>query len=266
MLGKRFPEKAFRVINAGIPGFDTSQSIPNLALRVMPFMPDIVIIYHAYNDLKAIDKDRIFRPDYSHIHTRPYGFYKEPSLLTKMLNKSMFYVRTRNRARENDKILEGKNDAEESVSKVKKLSSIPEIAKQTFQQHVRVLVNIARAGGSKVILSTFATLNDPSMDYSKQENFQSLTESQKKGLANLPHFTPGLTLEGIFHGFDSYNEILRNVAIEENCMLVDNARAVPHEDRYFVDRVHFSESGAELMANNLYPHIVQLLKEKQLVE
>lgn len=83
LIQRHFPEKAIRVINAGTPGFDTSQSIGNLALRVMPFHPDIVIIYHAYNDLKAVRLDKIFKTDYSHIHTAPYGFHKEPGLLTK---------------------------------------------------------------------------------------------------------------------------------------------------------------------------------------
>ena len=39
-------------------------------------------------------------PDYSHVHTTPYGFHKKPSLLTRALYKSMFYVRVRNQLRE----------------------------------------------------------------------------------------------------------------------------------------------------------------------
>ena len=64
LLRNRFPDHTITVINAATPGFDTSQSIGNLALRVMPFEPDVVIVYHAYNDLKMIRTDRPFKPDY----------------------------------------------------------------------------------------------------------------------------------------------------------------------------------------------------------
>ena len=52
LLQSEFPDKQVTVINAGIPGFNTAQSIGNLTLRVLRFSPDVVIIYHAYNDLK----------------------------------------------------------------------------------------------------------------------------------------------------------------------------------------------------------------------
>ena len=79
-------------------------------------------------------------------------------------------------------------------------------------------------------------------------------------------FAPGLTLEGIFKGFSRYNDVIRNIAAEEKCELVDNAIDLPHEDKYFVDRVHFSEAGAEFMANNIYSTIVQVLSDSRLLQ
>ena len=69
-------------------------------------------------------------------------------------------------------------------------------------------------------------------------------------MKDLYDFTPGLTIEGIFKGFRQYNKILHDVAIEEKTGWVDNANLIPHEDQYFVDRVHFSSLGAKLMAEN----------------
>ncbi len=265
-LQKNFPNKRFRIINAGVPGFDTSQSVANLALRVMPFKPDIVIIYHAYNDLKAIQKNIAFRPDYSHIHTQPYGFHKEPNFILKMLNKSMFYVRMRNKKLEANKITSKLEKLNDLMATANRTSSIPKYAEHAFEQHMRILINIARAGGSKVILSTFATLHDPKLDYTKPEIFYSLSDFQKQELVSLGYFTPGLTLEGIFNGFSRYNDVIRKIAAEENCALVDNAIYLPHAKQYFVDRVHFSESGAELMANNIYSTIVQILSDSRLLQ
>ncbi len=265
-LQKNFPNKHFRIINAGVPGFDTSQSVTNLALRVMPFKPDIVIIYHAYNDLKAIQKNIAFRPDYSHIHTIPYGFHKEHNFILKMLNKSMFYVRMRNKKREINSVLSKLDGLYDPMTATNRISSIPKFAEHTFEQHIRILINIARAGGSKVILSTFATLHEPKLDYTKPETIHSLSDFQKQNLGSLLDFAPGLTLEGIFKGFSRYNDVIRNIAAEEKCVLVDNAIDLPHEDKYFVDRVHFSEAGAEFMANNIYSTIVQVLRDSRLLQ
>jgi len=183
-----------------------------------------------------------------------------------MLNKSMLYVRMRNNRQQANKTLSKLERLNEPMALSSRTSSIPKFAEYTFEQHLRILINIARAGGSKVILSTYATLHDPKLDYSKPETIRSLSDFQKQNLGSLLHFTPGLTLEGIFDGISRYNDVIRNIAAEEKCVLVDNAIDLPHADKYFVDRVHFSEAGAEFMANNIYSTIVQVLSASRLLQ
>ena len=74
---------------------------------------------------------------------------------------------------------------------------------------------IARAGGAKVILSSFATLHDPKLDYSDAKIISRLTNFQKAELGSLLYFTPGLQVSAIFKGIQQYNEILRIIAQEE---------------------------------------------------
>ena len=264
LVQKELPEQKVRVINAGIPGFDTAQSIGNLALRVMPFQPDLVIIYHAYNDLKAVRKNVPFQPDYSHIHTTPYGYHKKPHFLIQWLDHSMFYVRLRNQYRdylqEMQKIEELKN---ERLGKSNRLNQIPQEAVATFEQHLSSLVFIARASGAKVVLSSFATLNDPHLDYFNPEVFKPLSELQKQELYALMHFTPGLSVKAIFEGINLYNEVLQKIAVQKQTGWVDNASGVPHEDEYFVDRVHFSKEGAAQMAENFLPVVLEKLGHKK---
>ncbi len=254
LVQQALPAKTFRIINAAVPGFDTSQSVGNLALRVMPFKPDVVIIYHAYNDMKAVQADGGFKPDYSHIHNTPYGYHERPLFLIRWLNQSMFYVRMRNSYRE-FKNVETRND---SLLGGNRLASIPSEAEASFGQHVRSLIGIARTGGAKVVLSSFATLHDPGRDYS--DSSTRVTELQGKELKYLLHFTPGLTMEGIFEGFNRYNSLLRKIADQEKVGWVDNAALVPHKDEYFVDRVHFSKAGAAEMAKNFLPAVLEQLK------
>ena len=58
--------------------------------------------------------------------------------------------------------------------------------------------------------------------------------------------------------------MLKKVAGLEKYTLVDNANLIPHEDEYFVDRVHLSDLGATHMAQNLYPEVVKLLQSDNL--
>ncbi len=258
IVQQSFPDRKVRVINAGIPGYDTAQSIGNLSLRVMPYKPDIVIIYHGYNDLKALSKDVEFKPDYSHIHTVPYGYRKEPPAYTLLLNNSMFYVRARNKYRER---IARKMEIDR-LRGTNLINEIPAQAGETFEQHIRAMAAVARGGGAQVVLSSFATLHNLQLDYADQEVLKALTPRQAEELFYLLKFTPGLTLEAIIQGLADNNVILERVAADLNTGWVDNAGLVPHEDRFFVDRVHFSRDGAELLGGNFAPEVIRLLKNE----
>jgi len=256
LLQQALPGNTIRVINAGIPGFDTAQSIGNLALRVMPFDPDVVVIYHAYNDLKAIRSNIAYNPDYSHVHPRPYGFHEEPPWFLRLLNRCMFYVRTRNKYRQLSALSTpaGAKDGNE------RLGAVPLLAARTFEQHLQSLVAIAQAGGAKVVLSTYATLHDLQRDYSDSDVVGALSAMRNEELHALAHFTPGLTLNGIVEGIKEYNKIIESVAKYNNAGWVDNARLIPHQTEYFVDRVHFTSRGAARMAENLLPAVLAQLR------
>lgn len=259
LVQKAYPDKKIRIINAGIPGFNTVQSIGNLALRVMPFKPDIVIVYHAYNDLKAIRKDLPFKFDYSHIHPEPYGFQKPPNFVLRCLENSMLYVRTRNLVRTH-KLNLAQNHSNLPNDR---LAAIPIVAEHAFEAHIRTLTAIARSGGATVLLSSFATLHDPGLNWESQQDLTvKLSDFQKACLGGLYQFTPGLTVPAIFKGFKRYNSILEKVAHDVGTIWVDNGNQVPHNDQFFVDRVHFSAAGAERMAQNIAPHIIEFLRKQ----
>ena len=50
-LRQGWPGKKFDYVNAGVPGYTVRTSLKNLQLRVAPLELDIIIIYHATNDL-----------------------------------------------------------------------------------------------------------------------------------------------------------------------------------------------------------------------
>ena len=142
-----------------------------------------------------------------------------------------------------------------------KLTFIPEQAVQTFEQHMRSLIAVAKSENAIVVIPSFATLHDPHLKYSRHEVFEQLSELQKKELGSLTHFIPGLTLETVFDGINQFNKVLRQISFEAGVLWIDNASLIPHEGKYFVDRVHFTKEGADRMARNLFPAIVDRLEQ-----
>ena len=67
----------------------------------------------------------------------------------------------------------------------------------------------------------------------------------------------GLIASSFWRG---YNKIIKAVAKRNNTGWVDNARLVPHQTEYFVDRVHFTSRGAARMAENLLPAVLAQLR------
>jgi hypothetical protein len=56
-----------------------------------------------------------------------------------------------------------------------------------------------------------------------------------------------------------HNDVTRRVASEEGVLLIDLARELPKDSRFFYDFLHFSNAGAErvgqIVATHLLPHV-----------
>lgn len=262
MVERAMPGKTVRAINAGIPGFDTAMSIGNLALRVLPFSPDVVVIYHAYNDLKAIGGKTPFQPDYANLHSHPFGCGPEPNAMVQLLHRSMAYVRVRNQYRRYRRKVAFEKGLVKDGGDGGRLDKIPQEAVDAFSQHIRSMVAISQSCGARVILLSFATLHNLSLDLNSAATFRRLSKRKKVELVAMAQFIPGLTIQAIFDGLRRYNQTLRQIAADEHTGWLDAAHHIAHDERFFVDRVHFSSEGAREMARHLAPVVLACLKEK----
>ena len=262
LLQREIPDKSVRVINAGVPGFHTSQSIVNLALRVLPFRPDVIVVYHGYNDLKAVGPTHDFKPDYSHIHSVPYGYHEKPNIMLRLLNHSMFFVRTRNAYQENARYKAFVDGLRNPGSDPGRLEDIPPEAGIAFEQHIRALVGLSRSEASRIVLLSFATLHDPMLNYADRSAYEGMSMYRLKELFHVTSFTPGLTIQGVFNGINGFNAILKEVAETEQTGWVDMAGLISNHDAYFIDRIHFSRAGAGQMAQYLLPVVLAELQKQ----
>ena len=50
-LQKTYPQVTFDFLNAGVPGYSTKESLITLESRVAQMNPDVIVVYHATNDI-----------------------------------------------------------------------------------------------------------------------------------------------------------------------------------------------------------------------
>lgn len=62
----------------------------------------------------------------------------------------------------------------------------------------------------------------------------------------------GLTGTEYFKKLSFYNETMKKVAAEKDISLIDLASLLPHNSKYYIDDMHFSDAGAEKIAEILY--------------
>jgi lysophospholipase L1-like esterase len=65
-----------------------------------------------------------------------------------------------------------------------------------------------------------------------------------------------ISLSSVAKGMDAFNNVTKNVAVENNVPFVDLASVLPKTRDYFFDDFHWSEKGHKVAADALYRFIV----------
>ena len=65
LFSLEYPKKNIKVINCGFGGWTSAEILINFLLKVFSYSPDIIIIYHAHNDIPSYLTPN-FQNDYSH--------------------------------------------------------------------------------------------------------------------------------------------------------------------------------------------------------
>jgi len=153
-LRRRFANDRIEVLNAGLTGSTVAESFHRMVTQVLPIDPDMVVIYHAFNDLFP----RIFNnysEDYYHFRrndpnnppglTRSYVY----RLALRALSPAMFH--------EN-------NNQQRQVWRVENLPATDtdraqnfiDSSNDAFKFHLDNMVKLVRANDRHAVLATFA--------------------------------------------------------------------------------------------------------------
>ena len=242
-LAARFPERRYEVQNLGLDWYTTQHTLSNYLFRAKDFKPDIVILYHAINDLcRSFSPGRLAwgsaRRDYSHyfgpiariaLGSRRYGTLPQPRIAALLTSDLLFSDLRRPRPRQ-----------------VEAFASLA-----PFTRNLDSLARIIPADGVKLVLATQGSLYREDLNAAEQGTLWMNAQlcEQDGAYPDLPSMAKGMAL---------FNDATRRVAGRHSIPLVDLARALPKDLEHFLDDCHTTPKSnsriAELILEGLLQH------------
>ena len=223
MMNRRL-QADVEVLNFGVNGWTSAESLVNYALVVSHYQPDFVVIHHAVNDVWP----RLYpgyRSDFTHYRV-PWQDAQLSSWDKGLIAWSTLWAAVRIQDRDLVGIRERviRRESGQPVELGRELSP------QTiygYRANLQRLCRLVKADGAVPVLMT--------MPYSAEAG----------GLGS-----PWLTL--LETGTEEHNEIIRGVAQDEEALLADAAyvfQSDPDEhDKFFIDYVHLRAAGNRVKA------------------
>ncbi len=221
------PDLRIEVVNAGVPGYTVSHSRINLEERVLALDPDLIVVYHAANDLSAIQKlycsSRQVDNKRATALTRVAEWLSRHSLLYRKVAKNVNVQ------------LAGRDTA-------RRLDHLPEPAVAEFRSILSALVDDCRRAGIPVVLCTVAT-------HFRADQPPAV---RRRAAGTSLYYNRYLTVDALIDAFERFNSAIREVAVQAGAPCADVFSAVPGTPVYFGDSIHFSDEGTRLVADCLH--------------
>ncbi|MEM7309910.1 MAG: SGNH/GDSL hydrolase family protein [Planctomycetota bacterium] len=222
----------FEVMNCGVSGWTTAESLVSWFLTLQDFRPDVVIVHHAVNDVMPRNSPG-FTPDYRHWR----GTWNEPHFgpfERTLIRFSDVYARY---------VVKNRAPTLASMSTIRQPGELP------FREHGKLPAETAHAYRRNLIAIG--------------QSVETLGATMC--LMTMPTKPPATPkAQAVFYyGIAEHNEIQRQLAAERGWLLVDAAQQFPvypglKPDEVFLDLVHLTRAGntakaalagAELMRN-----------------
>ena len=212
----------FQVINCASGGHNSAELLIRFALQVIDLKPDLIIIYHGYNDIRSYLTPGI-KGDYSHsrrsIGEVYWKYYLVSAIPTFGLNSLNFLIRKY-------LVSNVRNSLLDQVSRgVVDLSVNPAIGLEMYRRNLQTVISLAKSHNIEVILSTFCHY---------------LHKDIQKDKTHLRYHE----IVG------QENTILRELSKINEVQLVDNAVNFEYSDDMFVDSIHFTPKGMKQLAKS----------------
>jgi lysophospholipase L1-like esterase len=223
-LEEKLPGVSIDYVNGGVPGYTAVNSLTNLETRIAPLDPDVVVIYHATNDLSKDTRELAIEAGIQRANlATEESWLGRYSLLWHLVEKNLALMNFEQKSTEMLPL---------------DLSTIGE----GFRRDLIEIVETARASGvQQVVLVTFSI--------QLRENMDEL--QQTAAMTTARYYMPYLSVHSVLAGFKRYNEIIREVAKQTGAILIENENSIPGDPRHFADSVHFKDMGSQKQAERI---------------
>jgi hypothetical protein len=221
-LRRASPGVEFDLVNGGAAAYSSEESLLNLAHRVGPLEPDVIVIYHATNDLVVESRRRALALGLYRLEEHAPSRLGEHWLSYYLAEKNLRHLLRR--------------DAGEAGH----MPFEPALL-EPFQRRLTELVHAAQARAAVVVLVTFAT----------QLRAEQPPEVQRAAAASSLGYMPFFDVPDLLAGYAEANRIVRAVAAETGVVLVEGEESIPGDGEHFADTVHFRDPGLRLQAERV---------------
>ena len=222
---------SLEVNNCGQGGYNSADILVRFILQLLDTKPDMVILYHAYNDIRAYLTPE-FKSDYSHARKNLSETYWKFYLASKIPNFKLSFIdylinnllggNVRNSLLNHV----NKGDLDQTINPNKGL--------ETYKRNIQCIIDICKSNDIQIILSTYCHFLYEDI---KDDNLHILYKSIVK----------------------KENNIIRALAKENGLELVDNANLVTNDEKYFVDSIHFTPAGMGFIARNIANKVTTII-------
>ncbi len=222
---------AVEVINAGVPGHSSSDSMGRLFAEGHHFAPDVVLFYHGWNDIKDLsDRRTLLR------RRKPWKASSDPRRTPSgpidrwWMTRSVAYGQLRGRW-----MTYRYGDGERAPLRDLELGSeLAPTALAQLRMDVATFVDVARNAGAEPILVHQATLVSADLDEAARERI-------RYDYVRLDHAT-------VVEAYRQIDRILIEVAEAKGVTRIDPREELNGRPGYFRDHVHLTLSGSEELA------------------
>jgi len=215
------------VNNCGTGGYNSADILIRFLLQTIETKPDLIIIYHAYNDIKSY-LTKNFQSDYSHSRKNlgeEYQKFRANTQIPDIPLKFYNYLIQKwfpNNIRSSILEVISKGDFD--------LNSNCKEGLKVFKRNLQNLVYVCKKNNIDVILSSFCFYLHPSV---KENNLH------KK----------------YYEIVSQENLIMQEIAKKNELKFVDCDKKIPKTKEYFLDTIHFTPKGMRFIAEEISKQI-----------
>jgi lysophospholipase L1-like esterase len=261
-LRQKYPQKKIEVINAGQSGYTSEHSLIQYMFKIRDLQPDLLIMWHGINDMGVSctypgQTYGSYKSDYSHafgpLAKIVFDYFRpQPVIQIKLVSA--------------DFLLQAFRD-----------NLYSDVTKHLFIKRLEQQAKNYRENKNTIFTHEFPSLNayQRNLDYfillTKEQNTPLILGNQPNIFIQNPTIketekilSPRLvcikdnknySLESLHYGVTLFNNTTKKIAEENDVLFVDLDNKVPKNLSHFVDSVHYTEKGNEVIAQELFKKI-----------